>query len=364
MENKIEFIETIGKIVVFIMLLLSVFLFTVKTKNKLSNRLFGVYLLVIAFDLIGLFTYKTLEYPNIHSLKMASSLLQLPLFYLYVLSACYSNFKITKAHLIHFLLFFLFLFIFNITSRSEQSLLLYEIIGELQFVIYIVAVFIVLKKYKTVYLENYSNANYAIYKWLFQITVFACIAHSFVTARWYLSNSIFKEYVTNINILISLSVLSITIFFVLKALYQPELFTGININLSPVKSILEKETTKISIQKNETEKEYLNTLILLMKKERPYLDFELTLQKLAIQTDIPERELSILINHHLKKHFFDFINEYRINDAKILLQNPSKKELTVLEIIYMVGFNSKSSFYTAFKKATNQTPTAYRKSTN
>jgi AraC-like DNA-binding protein len=64
----------------------------------------------------------------------------------------------------------------------------------------------------------------------------------------------------------------------------------------------------------------------------------------------------------LNKHFFDFINEYRINDAKKLLKDPTKKEITVLEILYQVGFNSKSSFYTAFKKATNQTPTAYRKS--
>jgi len=99
-----------------------------------------------------------------------------------------------------------------------------------------------------------------------------------------------------------------------------------------------------------------------MEKEKPYLDFGLTLQKLSIQTDIPEKELSILINHQLNKHFFDFINEYRINDAKTLLQDPAKKGLTVLEILYEVGFNSKSSFYTAFKKATNQTPTAYRKS--
>lgn len=354
MENKVEFIETIGKIVVFIMILLSVFLFTVKTKNKLSNRLFGIYLLVIAFDLIGLFTNKTIDYPNIHILKVSSSLLQLPIFYLYVLSTCYTNFKIQKTHIIHSFLFLLFVFVFKITAFSSQSLFFYEIIGEPQFIIYIIAVFIVLKKYKTVYLENYSNANYAIYKWLFQITVFSCVAHTFVSIRWYLSNSTFQEYVLNINILISLSVLSITIFFVLKALYQPELFTGINLNLKPIKSAIEKNVPK---------NEYLKKLTLFMEKEKPYLDFELTLQKLAFQTNIPERELSILINHHLGKHFFDFINEYRINYAKVILENPDKKDITVLEVLYQVGFNSKSSFYTAFKKNTNQTPTQFRKQT-
>lgn len=361
LESKIELIESIGKIVVFIMILLSVFLFTVKTKNKLPNRLFGIYLLVIAFDLIGFFTSKTLEYPYLNILKTSSVLLQLPLFYLYVLSACYNNFKIVKKHIIHAFLFLLFLFIFKKTGLSRQSFLLFEVVGELQFFIYIIAVFIVLKKYKTVYLENYSNANYAIYTWLFQITVFSCIAHTFVLIRWYLSNSTFQNYILNINILISFSVLSIIVFFVLKALYQPELFTGININLKPIKTSLEEKTKKTIFQKSESENDYLKKLTLFMEKEQPFLDFELTLQKLAFQTDIPEKELSVLINHHLGKHFFDFINEYRINEAKIILSNPDEKEVTILEILYQVGFNSKSSFYTAFKKNTNQTPTQYRK---
>ncbi|WP_103070144.1 helix-turn-helix domain-containing protein [Aquimarina sediminis] len=357
MENKIELIQSIGKIVVFIMILLSIFLFTVKTKHKLPNILFGLYLLVIAFDLIGLFTNKTLEYPNINILKTSSSLLQLPLFYLYVLSACYTNFKIKKTHVIHAFLFLLFLFIFKITSFSNQSFMFFEVIAELQFFTYIIAIFFILRKYKTVYLENYSNANYAIYKWLFQITVFSCIAHTFVITRWYLSNSTLQEYVLNINILISFSVLSITVFFVLKALYKPELFTGININLRPLKSTIDKNTTQTNVNENK----HLEKLSLFMEKEKPFLDFELTLQKLAFQTDIPERELSIVINHHLGKHFFDFINEYRIQEAKAILENPNEKEVTVLEILYKVGFNSKSSFYTAFKKITNQTPTQYRK---
>jgi len=362
LESKIELIESIGKIIVFMMILLSVFLFTVKTKNKVPNTIFGIYLLVITFDLIGLFTNKTLQYPAIQNLKVASSLLQLPLFYLYVLSACYSNFKITKKHAIHFLLFIVFLVIFYITDGSNQSLLLYEIVSEIQFISYIIAIFIVLKKHKTIYLENYSNANYAVYKWLFQITLFSCIAHSFVLVRWFLSNSIYQEYVLNINLLISFSVLSITIFFVLKALYYPQLFTGININLEPLSTTSKKKTKALSAKESEVESQYLETLITFMNDKKPYLDFELTLQKLSVKTKIPEKELSLLINHHLGKHFFDFINEYRINDAKKLLQAPSKKDLTVLEILYEVGFNSKSSFYSAFKKATNQTPTQYRKS--
>lgn len=69
----------------------------------------------------------------------------------------------------------------------------------------------------------------------------------------------------------------------------------------------------------------------------------------------------IRIIAHLNKHFFDFVNEYRIEKAKELLTHPERKEYTVLEILYEVGFNSKSSFNTAFKKRTGLTPTEYRR---
>ena len=60
-------------------------------------------------------------------------------------------------------------------------------------------------------------------------------------------------------------------------------------------------------------------------------------------------------------NFFDFINQFRIDEARSILKNPEKKQFTVLEILYEVGFNSKSSFNTAFKKHTGLTPTQYRK---
>jgi len=67
-----------------------------------------------------------------------------------------------------------------------------------------------------------------------------------------------------------------------------------------------------------------------------------------------------LINHHMNQHFFDFVNEYRIQKAMKILKNNSKNHLTILEILYEVGFNSKSSFNTSFKKHTGLTPTAFR----
>ncbi|TNE60465.1 MAG: AraC family transcriptional regulator [Bacteroidetes bacterium] len=98
-----------------------------------------------------------------------------------------------------------------------------------------------------------------------------------------------------------------------------------------------------------------------MEDEEPYLDASLSIFQLSRQVDIPVRELSLLINHQLDKHFFDFVNEYRIKKAMELLRDPRHNKTTVLGILYEVGFNSKSSFNTVFKKFTGQTPSEYRK---
>ena len=99
-----------------------------------------------------------------------------------------------------------------------------------------------------------------------------------------------------------------------------------------------------------------------MIDEQPFLNPALTIQDISQEMNVPVRELSVLINHQLGQHFYDFVNTYRIEKAKEILKDSSKSKVTILEILYEVGFNSKSSFNTAFKKHTGNTPTEYRKS--
>jgi len=98
-----------------------------------------------------------------------------------------------------------------------------------------------------------------------------------------------------------------------------------------------------------------------MAEEKPFLNPSLTIQDVSRDIQIPTRELSLLINHTLQQHFFDFINAYRIENAMTILDDTAMNKVTILEILYQVGFNSKSSFNTAFKKHTGLTPTEYRK---
>jgi len=150
---------------------------------------------------------------------------------------------------------------------------------------------------------------------------------------------------------------------VLKALHAPKLFRGIEGDVSLVKEMLKQEKPTSSEPENEETAvaKQLSELQTFMEEKEPYLNPALTVKDLSGLVGIPGRELSILVNHHLGQHFFDFVNEYRIKKAMNMLRDPEFKQHTVLEILYEVGFNSKSPFNAAFKKFAKMTPTAFRK---
>ncbi len=109
-----------------------------------------------------------------------------------------------------------------------------------------------------------------------------------------------------------------------------------------------------------TSQVFLNELTGHMESAKPYLEGDLVLPQLAQQLGISANYLSQVINEQLEVNFYDFINGYRIEEAKRLMQDAGDKKLNILNIALDSGFNSKSAFYTAFKKATSMTPTQYR----
>lgn len=106
---------------------------------------------------------------------------------------------------------------------------------------------------------------------------------------------------------------------------------------------------------------YLKRLLNHMETEKPYVDGELTLPKLAERLSIPPQHLSQTINERLRQNFFDFVNTYRVEEAKRRLLDPAKQHYSVLAIAEEVGFNSKSAFNAVFKKHVRMTPSEFRK---
>lgn len=107
---------------------------------------------------------------------------------------------------------------------------------------------------------------------------------------------------------------------------------------------------------------FLKRLLDVMESEKPYTDGELTLPKLAARLSVSTHHLSQVINERLGQSFSDFVNSYRVGEAKRMLSDPAAGHYSVLAIGEEVGFNSKSSFNTAFKKQTGMTPSEFRQS--
>jgi len=123
-------------------------------------------------------------------------------------------------------------------------------------------------------------------------------------------------------------------------------------------------TGKNKPQKEETNNPKLGEIVrkikTVMEEEKLYQEPELTLQHIANKLQFPTYQVSQAINDGLKKSFYDLINGYRVDEAKLLLLNPKNRNYTILSVGFEAGFNSKTTFNTVFKKFTGQTPTQFR----
>ncbi|WP_299692067.1 AraC family transcriptional regulator [uncultured Tateyamaria sp.] len=98
-------------------------------------------------------------------------------------------------------------------------------------------------------------------------------------------------------------------------------------------------------------------LIRAMQQDQLYRDPNLTLSTLSSHVGVSLNYVSQTLNQHLHQSFFEFVNDWRVKEAIPMVK---AGETTVLAIAYEVGFNSRSSFYSAFKRVTGVTPTAYK----
>ena len=98
-----------------------------------------------------------------------------------------------------------------------------------------------------------------------------------------------------------------------------------------------------------------------MEKEKPYRKSKLSLRELADLIGVSPRTLSSVINRDFGLNFFEFINKFRIDEAKKLLTEHTTKEMSITEVYLSVGFNSRSVFNKFFLQSTERTPSTYRR---
>ncbi|MCL6273114.1 helix-turn-helix domain-containing protein [Muricauda sp. 2012CJ35-5] len=143
------------------------------------------------------------------------------------------------------------------------------------------------------------------------------------------------------------------VFFISTLAYfgfvQPEVFDGL-----PIKKVIPLMKYKNTGLTTAFSKELRDKLEVYMNQEKPYLNHDFRLDDLAEELDISRHHCSQVINEHFDANFFNFVNQYRIKEAKEMLK--TEKDMTVTDVMFASGFNNRASFYAAFKKNTGLTP--------
>lgn len=98
-----------------------------------------------------------------------------------------------------------------------------------------------------------------------------------------------------------------------------------------------------------------------IKVDKLYLEHNINVEQFARRVGLTSRDVSQSINSQFDSNFFEFINSYRVQEAKRLLASKEHQSATILEILYDSGFNSKSAFNRFFKRMTGISPSDYRK---
>ena len=373
-------------ITICLALLFSMYVFFNKTKERKGNIFLGFFILNFAIESIDALSSRTSFYtenPNLYLIIPAMYLLIYPSWFFYIKTTAFKDYKLKRTDLLHLIPFFtvsvILLFSYHLQpddvkldirsnpDRSPWFVGFNYYLLRIQGIVYAIWSIRVVLRFKKIVNENYSNINKKNYKWVLQLTfvfIYFIVAALIFNIFKFGFNELYNEqniyhHTSSIITLIFLS------WIIYKGMSQPYLFNGLDSNIKLLEEYLKEKkenkkqfksngiTAQDSILKDRLE-EYVTS-------NKIHTNPSITIFELASGLGLNSYELSLFLNKTLKKNFFDFINEYRIKNAIHILQDPSQKQLTILEILYDVGFNSKSSFNTAFKKYTGKTPTEYRK---
>ena len=365
-----------------------------KKQNLLSDKILFVWLVILGVLLLDHYLEMkeiVFRYPHLLGLTYTLPLLIGPALYLYILSLTIDKGQLDMFQYLHFIpfvvftLFFLFDYYF---LGAEAKLAYYHQQSEVDtsLIILITEVFLIfspplyaiislfrINKHQQEIADCFSYTERINLNWLKFIVYF----HLFFGLISLITN-LFSDIIPVMPFWMGDSLVyatSVAYIFILGyfGIKQQKIYPAILTENTRLKSEVKTEIMQSdrdlpvsrryqnSGLKEEEKAIYLEKLLLLMKKEKPYLDNKLSLKDLAGKMELSVNHISQIINELLHKNFFDFVNMYRVEEVKEKLSDKKFAHFSLLAIAYECGFNSKSAFNHIFKKITGQTPSEYQK---
>lgn len=331
----------ISSVGVILGVFLGMFLLLKKSNRFISNLFLAIYILVFSLRMIKslFYGYYSIN-ETIHYIFLISVLLIGPSLWCYT-KLIRGNFIKKKTYYLHFVPFIVLIGVSWSISYSGRSI--FHLLLFVHGLIYSLVVLYTLLNFKSTQKENtlqWTKLNH----WLFLLTFVAMAMFSnsilifFDVLPFYPSSAFLYSFCMVVLLIYGLKNLWI---------FEPQKVKYANSNL-------DEQAIKVYYQK----------LKEIMERDKVYLDTELTLSKLSKLVGISSKQLSQIINQTKRANYSQYIMRYRVNEAKKLLKDPEYRDYKISTIAYDSGFNSISSFNTAFKKITNTTAAQYRNKEN
>lgn len=226
---------------------------------------------------------------------------------------------------------------------------------------YLAAIVILVKRFKKIARQQYSQDIAPIVRWAIIIASLytAIVTFDVVRSLWlYLSPSSAERWASHFLILMLLLLVNIML---VKRITQPRIFAGISEH--DVDLLMRKNDREMEIRNGQQlaeRKKIIDRFQQLMEVEKLYQQANLSLKEVSSRLAIHEKKLSAALNDSLKQNFSETVNQWRIEEVKVLLNDTAGAHKSITEIFYQVGFNSKASFNLMFKKYSGMTPSQFR----
>ncbi len=350
-------------------LFLGVLLLTLKNRNRTANRLLGYIMIVSSLIVSGFGLTKSGLYRQIPQLiEVTSTMIFLlgPLFYLYVKELTDDSYIFQNKEYLHFIPYLLLtLYMLPFFLKDTQTKLEIYDSDSFSFEHKIIILVQILHAFVyTFFARRFATKHFIHNKNSMTMT-------ERINLRWIKTGiNLFSVIIYSVPVFIILLLLGLKVHPVYSAFVPAAIsftivslgFIGLRqpIIFPPEKELVQSKKYEKSTLTDEQAILYLDTLRTLMINEKPYLKSDVTLQKLAQMLSVSPHLLSQILNEKVNQNFYDFVNTYRVDEAKQLLSSAKAKHLTILAIAEEAGFNSKSSFNSVFKKYTGKTPSQFK----
>ncbi len=367
---------------VFEAFFLAVLLFFKKGKtlsDKLLSIIFMLYAINIFLSYIEVYNRShNFPFPFVINTSVPLLILHGPALWFYIKSQTEQNFHFKSVYLLHFIPFILlFVDLFfeiyilpdaekiamanNDLFRSFFTYRFFVILMAVSSIGYFIWSLIIINKYQKQIKTYFSQIKQIDLQWLKTLIKAALGSYSAIYLM-YIADIIYQFTPPGLLHAISFSIGSVYILFLgFYGHRQGNLFSSFPIILDLNKAITETKSETPIIREEEI---FITNLLSYMKTNKPYINSELTIAKLAKDLKVTPEYLSGILNGRLNNNFFDFINHYRIEEFKIRCKDPKNNKLTLMGIAYDSGFNAKATFNRVFKKATGLTPGNYKNQVN